>query len=369
MPRFSRRSFLHLSAAASAAAVFPTLGEAQLAAAARPTAHAANAVMIDSNENPLGPCQSARDAVSAVIPQGGRYLFDRSRDLTTLFAQSQGLDPDWVSVTVGSTPPLALSVIAFTSSQRSYVAADPGYELGFFTAQNNGARVVNVPLTKTYAHYVKAMLAAAPDAGIFYICTPNNPTGTLTSHADIEYLAANKPKDSVVLIDEAYLHFSDAPSCLDLVKGGKDVIVLRTFSKIYGLAGLRCGFIIARPDLRQKVMQRGGYNPMPITGVAAAMASLKDEKLIAERKRINSSVRQQTFDWRGRNGFSYIPSDANFFMLDVKRPGQQFREAMAKEDVLVGRVWPIMPNHVRVTVGTQEEMQRFQSACQKTMKA
>jgi hypothetical protein len=192
MPRFSRRSFLHLSAAASAAAVFPTLGEAQLAAAARPTAHAANAVMIDSNENPLGPCQSARDAVSAVIPQGGRYLFDRSRDLTTLFAQSQGLDPDWVSVTVGSTPPLALSVIAFTSSQRSYVAADPGYELGFFTAQNNGARVVNVPLTKTYAHDVKAMLAAAPDAGIFYICTPNNPTGTLTSHADIEYLAANR---------------------------------------------------------------------------------------------------------------------------------------------------------------------------------
>ena len=114
---------------------------------------------------------------------------------------------------------------------------------------NAGARVVKVPLTKTYAHDVRAMLAAAPDAGVFYICTPNNPTGTLTSHADVEYLLANKPKNSIVLVDEAYIHFCDAPSAIDLVKAGKDIIVLRTFSKLYGMAGLRCGFAIARPDL------------------------------------------------------------------------------------------------------------------------
>ena len=233
MPRFSRRSFLHLSAAASAAAVFHALGEAQMAAAARPAAHGENAVMIDANENPLGPCQSARDAVSAVLPQGGRYLFDMTHDLATLFAQSEGLDPDWVRATVGSTPGIVLSVLAFTSSQRSYVTADPGYELGMFAAENSGARVVKVPLTKTYAHDVKAMLAAAPDAGLFYVCTPNNPTGTLTPHSDIEYLVANKPKQSVVLVDEAYIHFSDDQTALDLLKDGKDVIVLRTFSKIY----------------------------------------------------------------------------------------------------------------------------------------
>ena len=98
--------------------------------------------------------------------------------------------------------------------------------------------MVKVPLTKTYAHDVKAMLAAAPDAGVFYVCTPNNPTGTLTSHSDIEYLVENKPKGSIVLVDEAYIHFSDAPSVMDLVKAGKDVILLRTFSKIYGHGGL-----------------------------------------------------------------------------------------------------------------------------------
>ena len=100
-------------------------------------------------------------------------------------------------------------------------------------------------------------------AGVFYICNPNNPTGTLTSHSDIEYLVANKPKDSIVLIDEAYIHLSEAPSALDLVKAGKDVIVLRTFSKVYGMAGLRCGFVIARPDLLEKVISRGGQNFMP----------------------------------------------------------------------------------------------------------
>jgi histidinol-phosphate aminotransferase len=365
MPTFSRRSFLHLSAAASAAAMLRTLGEAQIAAKARPASHSTNAVFIDSNENPLGPSQSARDAVAAIAAQGGRYQFDLTRNLTELFAKQEGLNRDWVHATVGSTPGIALSVLAFTSPQRSYVAADPGYELGPMVAKSNGARVVNVPLTKTYAHDVKAMLAAAPDAGLFYICTPNNPTGTLTPHSDIEYLLANKPKDSVVVVDEAYIHFTDAPSTLDLVKDGKDIIVLRTFSKIYGMAGLRVGFLIARPDLREKAVPPAGWNPMPVTGIAAATASLNDSQLISERKRINTTVRQQTFAWLDHNNFSYIPSEANFFMLDVKRPGQEFREAMAKEDVLVGRVWPSMPNYVRVTVGTKEEMQHFQSACQK----
>ena len=117
-----------------------------------------------------------------------------------------------------------------------------------------------------------AMVAAAPDAGMFYICTPNNPTGTLTSHADIEYVVENKPKGAVVVVDEAYLHFCDAPSALDLVKAGKDVVVLRTFSKIYGMAGIRCGMAFARPDLLEKISGFSGWNAMPITAVAAATA-------------------------------------------------------------------------------------------------
>jgi histidinol-phosphate aminotransferase len=367
MPRFSRRSFLHLSAAASAAAAFRIMSEPALAAAKRPP-HSPDAIMIDSNENPLGPCQAARDAMAAILPQGGRYLDNLTDELVATVAKIEGLNPDYVRAIVGSTPGLGLSVLAFTSPQRSYVTADPGFESGMFAAEKSGARIVKVPLTKAYAHDVKAMLAAAPDAGVFYICNPNNPTGTLTPHSDIEHLVANKPKDSIVLVDEAYIHLSEAASALDLVKAGKDVIVLRTFSKAYGLAGIRCGLLIARPELSEKALERGGSNFMPVTALVAATASLKQPNLAAERRQINATVRQNTFQWLDRNGFSYIPSDSNCFMLDTKRQGKEVREAMAKENVMVGRIWPIMPTYVRVTVGTQPEMERFQAAYQKVMK-
>ena len=124
-----------------------------------------------------------------------------------------------------------------------------------------------------------------------------------------------------------------------------------------------------RPDLLEKVMSRGGYNFMPITAVVAATASLKDPNLVAERRRINASIRQQTFLGLDRNGYSYIPSVSNCFMLETKRKGQDVRDAIAKENVMIGRVWPSMPTWVRITVGTQEEMSRFQSAFQKVMKS
>ena len=370
MPSFSRRSFLQLSAAASVAGAFRITSEPMLAAAARRRRSvSADAVLIDSNENPLGPSQGAREAMAAILPRGGRYGDNLTDDLVQTFASMEGLNPDCVQATVGSTPPLAHSVLAFTSPQKSYVTADPGFELGMMTSEHSGARVVKVPLTKTYAHDVRAMLTAAPDAGLFYICNPNNPTGTMTPRADIDYLVANKPKDSVVVVDEAYIHFTDAPNCLDLVKSGKDVIVLRTFSKVYGMAGIRCGLIIARPDLIEKVGNRGMFNFMPVTGLVAAIASLKDPNLVPERRRINATIRQQTFDWLTSRGVSYIPSESNCFMVDAKKPGQQLRDAMAKENVFIGRIWPIMPTWVRITVGTQPEMARFQSAFARAMQA
>jgi histidinol-phosphate aminotransferase len=360
---FSRRSFLQLSAAAAA---FQIVTEPMLAAAAHRPAPK-DGIMIDSNENPLGPSQAARDAVSAIIPQGGRYLDNLTEDLVHTFAQLEGLGPDYVQIFPGSTPALSFGVVAFTSPQRSYVTADPGYEAGMFAAKATEARVVKVPLTKTYAHDPKAMIASAPDAGLFYICNPNNPTGTLTPHSDLEYLVENKPKSSIVMVDEAYLHFCDAPSTIDFVKAGKDVVVLRTFSKTYGMAGLRCGFAIARPDLLDKITDRSGWNFMPITAVAAASASLKDPGLVPERKRINASVRRETFQWLARNGYSYTPSESNCFLLDTNRPGKEVIDAMAQQNVFIGRIWPIMPTCVRITVGTHEEMAQFQAALQKVM--
>jgi histidinol-phosphate aminotransferase len=366
VPSPSRRSFLSLSAATSAALAMRIITEPMLAHA-RLHSVPKDAVRIDANENPLGPSASAREGAAAIVAQGGRYSDWLTDDLVKTLAEIEGLKVEQVRVYPGSSEPLHHTVSVFCSPQRSYVTADPGYEAGMFNAAAVGAKVVKVPVTKTYAHDVRAMLAAAPDAGVFYICTPNNPTGTLTSHSDIEYLVENKPKDSIVLVDEAYIHFCDAPSVIDLVKAGKDVLVLRTFSKIYGMAGLRCGAVFGRPDLLEKLENYAGWNAMPITALVAATASLKDAQLVPERKRINATVRSEVFAWLDRNQYSYIPSEANFFMLDTKRPAKAVIDAMAKQNVFVGRIWPVMPTYTRVTIGTAPEMDQFQTAWRKVM--
>jgi len=363
----SRRSFLQLSAAAAAAMAFRIATEASLAAEDRNTFHP-GAVVIDANENPLGPCDAARKAIVDMAPQGGRYSYWLKEEFVKTFTTMEDLKPEYLRVFPGSSEPLHFSVLAFTSPTRSYVTADPGYEAGMRAAKITGARIAKIPLTKTYAHDVKAMIAAGPDAGLFYVCSPNNPTGTMTSHSDIEQLVAAKPKGSVVLVDEAYIHFSDGVSAMDLVKAGQDVIVLRTFSKIYGMAGIRCGMAIGRPDLLAKLETYGGWSAMPITAVAAATASLKHEHLVLERKQLNAAIRQKTFDWLARQGYSYTPSQSNCFMLDAKRPAREVIDAMAARNVYIGRPWPVWPTHVRITVGTQPEMEAFQSVFDAVMK-
>src|ERR1035441_10205759 len=180
----SRRSFLGLAAAASAALALRIVTEPMLARAATVHKVEHEGVNIDANENPLGPCAAAREAVVAIAPQGGRYAMWLTDDFINQLAQLEGLSPDYVRAYPGSSEPLHHAVAAFCSPQRSYVTADPGYEAGTFAAEAMKARVVKVPLAKDYAHDVRAMLTAGTDAGVFYICNPNNPTGTLTSHSD-----------------------------------------------------------------------------------------------------------------------------------------------------------------------------------------
>ena len=364
----SRRTFLQLSAAATGAIALRIATEPSLAAEDRKTFHPGG-VVIDANENPLGPCDLARKAIVDMAPQGGRYSYWLKEEFIKTFADMEGLKPEYIRVFPGSSEPLHFSVLAFTSPTKSYVTADPGYEAGMRAAKIAGARIAKTPLTKTYAHDVKAMLAAAPDAGLFYVCSPNNPTGTLTPHSDIEQLVATKPKGSVVLVDEAYIHFSDGVSAIDLVKADQDLIVLRTFSKIYGMAGIRCGVAIGRPDLLVKMENFGGWGAMPITAVAAATASLKHEHLVPERKQINATIRQKAFDWLDRQGYSYVPSQSNCFMLDTKRPAKEVIDAMAARNVYIGRIWPVWPTYSRITVGTQAEMEAFQTAFDAVMKS
>lgn len=327
----------------------------------------AQSVMINANENPLGPCDAALAAITAIARTGGRYDATGCQDeLTALLAKEYSLPTDHFAVYAGSSEPLQFATLAFTSPDRCYVTADPSYESGMAAAAAGGAKVVKVPLTSTYAHDVKAMIAAAPNAGLFYICNPNNPTGTLTPREDILWALEHKPKGSILLVDEAYIHFADSPSMLDQVAAGKDLIVLRTFSKIFGMAGIRCGVALGRPDLLEKLMVFG-MNPLPVTGVAAACASLKQPELVPTRRKIVTDTRSATFAWLDQKGYTYIPSVSNCFMIDTHRPGREVITAMRKQDVYIGRTWPIWPSHVRITVGTPHEMEVFQTAFEKVL--
>jgi histidinol-phosphate aminotransferase len=364
----SRRSFMRVAGAAAISS--PFLTEAHLAWAQvgrrTPLNVPPGAVLINANENPMGPCPAACEAIAKAGMAGGRYDFARTAELTKVFSEQQGLKPNYMAVYAGSSEPLHFTVLAFTSPERGYVTADPGYEAGMLAAGFANAKVHKVPLKPDYAHDVKAMVAADPNAGVFYICNPNNPTGTPTSKADIQWLHDNKPKGSVLLVDEAYIHLSDAESCIDMVKADKDLIILRTFSKVYGMAGIRCGFAIGRPDLLAR-LQAYSQNAMPITASSAATASLQDETLVPTRKKIIADIRNDTFDWLAANNYTFIPSQTNCFMIDTKRDGQGVFDAMVKKAVYIGRVWPVWPTHVRVTVGSKDDMAKFKIAFKEVM--
>jgi histidinol-phosphate aminotransferase len=367
----SRRGFFRFAAGASALASLPMLTEAHLALAARPHfADPNKGIHIDANENPMGPSDAARQAMVNIVPRGGRYLFTMEEELAEIFAKQEGLKPESVIPFAGSTEPLHYTVLAFTSKDRPLVIADPGYEAPMWAAAVSGASVIKVPLADpkgAASHDIKAMLAASSNPGVIYICNPNNPTGTCTPRGDIEYAVANAPKDTIVLIDEAYIHLCDAPRSLDFVKEGKNVIVLRTFSKLYGMAGIRMGFAIGRPELLEKIAAFSGQNSLPITAVVAAKASLLDPDLIPTRKKIIADTRAQTIAWLKSEGYATTPSESNCFMLDVKRPGKEVQAALAAKDMYIGRIWPAWPTQVRITVGTPEEMATFQKSFKEVM--
>src|SRR6516225_9959771 len=249
---FSRRNFGRIAAMITAGASLPFYNEPAMAQLSAVRGMPPDAVKINANENPLGPCPDALEAIHSVAKNGGRYLYEETFGMQEILAEQEGVKANYVQPYAGSSAPLHQAVLAFTSPSKPLVIADPGYEAGERAAKFIGSKVVKVPLTKDYAHDVKKMAKADANAGLIYVCNPNNPTGTLTSKAEIEWLVANKPAGSIVLLDEAYTHISGAPFNSDLVAAGKDIIILRTFSKIYGMAGLRAGAALARPDLLQK---------------------------------------------------------------------------------------------------------------------
>lgn len=366
---FSRRSFHRLATLIAAASSLPFYNEQALAQRAAGRELPADAVKIDSNENPMGPCEDAAEAIHAIVQKGGRYMTEVNGQMAEAMAQTVGLPSNYVLPYAGSSDPLHRTVLAYCSKDRPYIVADPGYEAGTRAAGYAGATVIPVPLVKdTNAHDVKAMAAAHPTPGVFYVCNPNNPTGTVTPKEDIEWLVNNKPAGSIVLLDEAYIHFStSAQTAVPLVAADKELIILRTFSKIYGMAGLRAGVAMGRPDLLRKLaMYSTGF--LPITGMVGATASLQSKTVVPERRKIYTNIREETFDFLTKHDIEFIRSEANMFMMNVRRPGRDFFRDMANEGVYIGRVWPVWPTWVRVTVGSRDDMARFQEACLKCYK-
>jgi histidinol-phosphate aminotransferase len=363
-----RRSFMWAAALAAAA---PIVSEASLARAARASFLGEvppDAVLINANENPLGPANAAREAIARILPAGGRYdRWDYNDKLVDLMATTYGLKAENFAVYAGSSEPLHYTVLAFTSPAHGLVVADPSYESPMAAAKVVNAPIAKVHLTTDYAHDVKAMVAADPSAGVIYICNPNNPTGTITAREDILWALANKPAGSILLVDEAYIHLSDAQSVVDQVAAGKDLIVLRTFSKIYGMAGIRCGMAIGRPDLLAK-LQPYLQNSMPVTALVAAHASLEDTDLIPARKKWTAGSRAETLGWLKDNGYKPIgESQSNCFMIDTGREAHGVITALRDRKVYIGRVWPVWPEAIRVSVGSPDDMATFRMAFKDVM--
>jgi len=376
---YTRRNIAQIALGAAAALPFfhefAFAQDAQPGSLARggndPRKFAPDVVRITSNENPMGPSKEAIEAMGQVAARGWRYgPVGDNNDFLDLIASTEGVQPKYVTPYPGSGPALANLVPAFASPTRSWVMATPGYGNG--AGKNIGNKTIQVPLRKDYSHDVEAMIKADPNAGAYYICNPNNPTGTLTPKKDFEYILANKQKDAVLVIDEAYIHFSGRDNMsTDLVKADKDVIVLRTFSKIYGMAGLRAGMAYGRPDLLAQLAKFGRTGNLSVATMAGAAASMKVEAaLLKERVAINKRNRDLAFEQIDKLGASYIPSHSNFFMLSVKgMTGAQVGDAMAAKKVLLaGNRWPEWPAHIRVTVGTYEEMGKFNAALSQVVK-
>lgn len=318
-PPASRRRFLQLAGAglAVAGSGLPRPGHAQPATAVAP-GPAEGAVLLNFNECPYGPSPAAQQAARDSIAGCGRYRFALAGQVRDAFIEQARIPADHVRLYPGSSEPLNRAAVLWTGPQAGLVVADPTFETLGEVAAAHGAHVQKVPLHDDGAHDLRAMVAAAHarSTGLLYVCNPNNPTGSISPPDELAWLLAHKPASTRVLVDEAYLQYSEQPSLIAQVAQRDDLIVLRTFSKLYGMAGLRLGVAAAHPD-RLRELASLGDNPLPVPALAAALASLQDPQLIAQRRLQNAKVRQATIAWLGKRGFSCVPSEANCFVVDV----------------------------------------------------
>jgi histidinol-phosphate aminotransferase len=370
----NRRSFMRNLGVLGAAGVY--FGESLVAAnsAEAGAAEKSSIVWLDSNENPAGPPASAIDAMIQGAPASWRYHFDEFDDFSRAIAKSEQVSPQQVMFGVGSSEVIASAICAFATTSKPMITASPTYDIIVALARSLGKPVVEVPLTKRWGYPVKELAAAAKQAGggMIYLCNPNNPTGSITANEDVDWLANNLPPDTVLFVDEAYLEFADpavATSAIKYVREDKNVVIARTFSKIYGMAGVRSGYGCARPDLIA-AMYPFMDNVIPFVAVRASMAALAEQgTLVPQRRKANARIRGELCQWLDQRKIRYIPSHTNFVMIDVKRNVREFGADMLRQGVAVGRPFPPLENMLRVTLGNDENMQRFREAFSKVYSA
>jgi histidinol-phosphate aminotransferase len=367
---YSRRQLLRIATVFSATAVAASIGRPAWASGGVPDPAPVAKVRIGANECWTGPLPPGQAAAAAIISSSNRYSpQDQRGDFISAVMKVEKVPYDHVAPWPGSSDPLSRSVVTFCSPTKGLVTADPTFELAGRTAEWLGAPVKRVPLKPDYTHDVKAMVAADPNPGLYYLCTPNNPTGTVTPLADIEWLVANKPAGSMVLIDEAYTHFAGVPTASYLAAADKDVIVMRTFSKIFGMAGMRMGYTMSRPDVLAKLMRYDGgmqSGALPLPSLACATASLTAADLIVARRDQMREARAMTLEHLKKRNAKVVRTDANMFMIDWQnKPAKDMQAAFRTQSVEIGRFWPIWPTVSRVTVGSMADMAAFCAAFDK----
>ncbi|HTL45003.1 MAG TPA: aminotransferase class I/II-fold pyridoxal phosphate-dependent enzyme [Vicinamibacterales bacterium] len=321
-----------------------------------------SAIRLNSNENPIGPGPAAIDAIRSALSEANRYPFASETDVTAAIARARGVPVDHVLIGCGSTEVLKMAVTACVSPTRALVTASPTFEDPGYNARAMGAPVIEVPVDRDLRLDLDAMRDRATNAGLIFFCNPNNPTATVHGAPAVSAFvsAVNRisPK-TTILIDEAYHEYVDDPAyqtAIPLALENPRVIVSRTFSKVFGMAGLRIGYAIGRPEALDALKKHRLDVGVNVLAAAAAMGSLADADHIAAERSRNREVRRFTRGAIVKLGYPVPVSNTNFVMFDVRRKVTDVIDGCRKEGVLIGRPFPPLDTHARISIGTMDEM-------------
>lgn len=330
----------------------------------RPSGVDQGPVLLGSNENAYGPSKKATEAMIASLLFVNRYPNGEYEPLAEKLASLHHVKPEQVTLGVGSREILHMAVATYLSGSNKLILASPSFDTVAHLAELAGAQILTVPLNKRYEHDLDAMLASADGStGLIYICNPNNPTGTLTPRKQLDAFLGKLRSTTSVLIDEAYHEYveatSDYASFIDRPVDDPRVIVLRTFSKIYGLAGLRLGYAISSPQAARRLSKNRLQSGVNVVAVQAAAAALDDADYVRLSAKRNTDDRQQFYNLANARMVRSIDSHTNFVLLKTGLPCAQVLEHFQKNNIFLGPPFPQMDKYIRVSIGNPEEMQEF----------